>query len=157
MTMSGNHMKPETTTTGARDADASQAPGMFFFVFFLYSTNVFLVINYTYSHQQHHDASNDHHHDHFDPPNHVFQPLNHPPHHQTLPAHVFNLHHMFSISTMHSQPPAMCYRPQPHVTITSNAFSTPQPSLLTLQHMSQPPMTPVSTSQPQILSPSSMF
>jgi hypothetical protein len=103
--MSGNHTKAKTMMTGAQDADVSRAPGMFF----LYSTNVFLGIDYAYGHQQHHDASNDHHHHHFDPPNHVFQPLNRPPHHQTLPACVFDLHHAFLISTMHSRPPAMHY------------------------------------------------
>jgi hypothetical protein len=44
-------MKAETTTTGARDADVSRAPGMFFLFFFLYSTNVFLGIDYAYGHQ----------------------------------------------------------------------------------------------------------
>jgi hypothetical protein len=41
-------------------------------------------------------------------------------HHVTKPSQ-----HAFSTSTTHSQPPAMCYRPQPCVSTTSNVFLTP--------------------------------
>jgi hypothetical protein len=57
---------------GAQDA-TSRAPGMFFPGFFLYSTNVYLGIDYHYGHQQHPNMFNHHttrtnnyHHHHLD-------------------------------------------------------------------------------------------
>jgi hypothetical protein len=48
---------------------ALNKPQVCFFCFLKkYSTNVFLGIDYAYSHHQHLNASNDDHHDHFEPP-----------------------------------------------------------------------------------------